>query len=109
MGVRGPHERPRRVEAFRFWRRRFGVAKGPRRGAIRPLLGVSPARRGSTLHMTQATPSWRRAVIRNMPRLREQIFFLELAEARQVEMNARQYFLAATTAREIIERELGAL
>lgn len=44
-----------------------------------------------------------------MPRLREQIFFLELAEARQVEMNARQYFLAANVAREIIERELGAL
>ncbi|MBX3622218.1 MAG: hypothetical protein KF891_19805 [Rhizobacter sp.] len=44
-----------------------------------------------------------------MPRLREQIFFLELADAQQVGMDARQYFLAASTAREIIERELGAL
>lgn len=44
-----------------------------------------------------------------MTRLRDQIVFLEVAEARHVAMNAGRYQVAARAVREIIERELGGL
>lgn len=44
-----------------------------------------------------------------MPHLRAQIYFLESAEARQIDMDARRYLLAARAARAIVERELGTL
>lgn len=46
---------------------------------------------------------------RKMTQLREQIVFLEVADARHVGMNAAKYLAAARSVREIIERELGIL
>jgi uncharacterized membrane-anchored protein len=48
-------------------------------------------------------------VTRNLNRLREQLVFLEVADARQVGMNAGKYLAAARSVRYIVERELGIL
>jgi hypothetical protein len=48
-------------------------------------------------------------VFREQNRLRDQIVFLEVAEARHVKMNPKRYLEAARAAREIVERELGSL
>ncbi len=48
-------------------------------------------------------------MIHYMTRLRDQIVFLEVLEARHVGMNAGNYLAAARSAREIIEHELGGL
>ncbi len=44
-----------------------------------------------------------------MTRLRDQIVFLEVLEARHVGMNAANYLAVARSVREIIQRELGEL
>ncbi len=46
---------------------------------------------------------------RDMTQLRDQIVFLEVVDSRHVGMNAAKYLAAARMAREIIERDLGAL
>ncbi|MBC7992139.1 MAG: hypothetical protein H7Z15_02695 [Rhizobacter sp.] len=46
---------------------------------------------------------------RYMTQLRDQIVFLEVVDSRHVGMNAERYLAAARLAREIIERDLGAL
>lgn len=46
-------------------------------------------------------------MFREQNRLRDQIVFLEVADQHHVRMNATRYLVAARTAREIIERELG--
>ncbi len=46
---------------------------------------------------------------RHMTQLRDQIVFLEVVDSRHVGMNAAKYLAAARLAREIIERDLGAL
>ena len=48
-------------------------------------------------------------MIRDMPKLRDQIVLLEVIDARHVGMNAKKYLLAARSVRTIIERELGGL
>ena len=53
--------------------------------------------------------TWRLDMIRDMPKLRDQIVFLEVIDARHVGMNAKKYLLAARSVRTIIERELGGL
>ncbi len=45
----------------------------------------------------------------DMTRLRDQIVWLEMTDARQVRMDAARYLAAARLARQIVERELGGL
>ncbi len=46
-------------------------------------------------------------MFRDKSRLRDQIVFLEVADARHVGMNAKRYLAAARSVRTIVERELG--
>lgn len=46
-------------------------------------------------------------MIRNLPLLRDQIVFLEVADNRHVGMNAQRYLAVARSVRATLERELG--